>query len=611
METEIQPPRASIAHALVVAMLQGLLLWWLAHTQDMGAWPGSSAAWYAALLSFGIVMAPLIYGLAPWNTGTRAWAITGLIAALLLASSWQFGAHFLAPGAREALMSRPPTPLLPLQILILFHAVPFIQIYLQQGHWRCAYSLLFSRTWQNALQLALAALFTLVLWLLLVLWALLFRMIGLPFASTLLFDVPGYALIVIALGFGIGFQLVGSAERLLIALRQQVLGLLKWLVPVAALILVVFSCALLMRTPALLAEHHHVIRAVWLLWLVVVSIYLLNAAYQDGSAIAPYPALLGRLVRWSVPLLVVLSAMAVYEIWIRIAAYGLTSSRLWAMIVAAITLAYAVSYALAARRAEPWMAPMSRANVGMALLVIASLSLTLTPMFYPDRLAARSQAARLAKAAGSAGPADFMTLRFDFGDYGYSELGDLATDARTPAGIRTGAGLALRVSSWRERDEFSYTTVALSNIVLEAIPAGTPIDTDLRQKIQALVPARFASALQTELDSPAELATYRKAFPDKLFYFSCASADPCPVVFIDLNGDQKPEAVAIVAAMAHIYEQRAGRWQEVASAYPSKRGTKPAARLLEQLRAGNYGAIERQWKQLKFGEDLWHMIGPD
>jgi hypothetical protein len=63
--------------------------------------------------------------------------------------------------------------------------------------------------------------------------------------------------------------------------------------------------------------------------------------------------------------------------------------------------------------------------------------------------------------------------------------------------------------------------------------------------------------------------------------------------------------------MAHIYEQRAGRWQEVASAYPSKRGTKPAARLLEQLRAGNYGVIERQWKQLKFGDDLWHMIGPD
>jgi hypothetical protein len=354
-----------------------------------------------------------------------------------------------------------------------------------------------------------------------------------------------------------------------------------------------------------------VIRAAWLLWLVVISIYLLNAAYQDGSMIAPYPALLGRLLRWSVPLLVVLSAMAIYEIWIRIAAYGLTSSRMWAMIVAAVALAYSVSYSMAARRADPWMAPMSRANVAMALLVIASLSLTLTPMFYPDRLAARSQAARLAKATGSAGPADFMTLRFDFGNYGYSELGNLAADVQTPASIRTGAGLALRVSSWRERYEFSYTTVPLNNVVLEAFPAGTQIDTDLRQKIQTLVSARFASALQTALDSPAELATYRKTFPDKLFYFSCASADPCPVVFVDLNGDQKPEALAIVQKRAHIFEQKAGRWQEVASAYPSKRGTTTATRLLGQLRAGHYGAVERQWQQLKIGEDLWHVIGPD
>ncbi len=611
METDIQPPRPSIAHALVVAMLQGLLLWWLAHTRDLGSWPGNSSAWYAALFSFGIVTAPLMYGLAPWVNGAKSWAIAALIAVLLLASGWQFGAHGFAPGAPDGPGNKLPTPLLPLQILILFHAVPFIQIYLHQGRWRCAYGLLFSRTWQNALQLALAALFTLILWLLLVLWALLFKMIGLPFAETLLFDVAGYALILLALGFGVGFHLVGSAERLLTALRQQVLGLVKWLVPVAALILVVFSIALLVRTPSLLAEHHHVIRAAWLLWLVIASVYLFNAAYQDGSVAAPYPPLLGRLLRWTVPLLVVLSVMATYEIWIRIAAYGLTTSRIWAVIVAVVTLAYAVGYALAARRANPWMAPMSRANVWVALLVIATLSLSLTPMFYPDRLAARSQAARLAKAAGSAGPADFMILRFDFGNYGFSELGRLAADARTPTSIRTGAGLALRVSSWRERYEFSYTTIPLFKFVLESFPAGTPIDTDLRQKIQALVPARFASALQTELDSPAEIAAYRKTFPDKLFYFSCASADPCPVVFLDLNGDHKPEAIAIVQAQAHIFEQTAGHWQEVASAYPSKRGITTATKLLEQLRAGNYRAIERQWKQLKIGDNLWHMTGPD
>src|SRR5258706_794375 len=92
-------------------------------------------------------------------------------------------------------------------------------------------------------------------------------MIGLPFIRVLLDSVPGYPALLICPAFAVGFHLVGSAERLLTALRLQLLALLKWLVPMANLVLVAFSVALLVRAPALWAGHHHVIRAAWPVWL--------------------------------------------------------------------------------------------------------------------------------------------------------------------------------------------------------------------------------------------------------------------------------------------------------------------------------------------------------
>ena len=612
MEAELQAPSRSIAYVLVVAMLQGLLLWWVIRTQNLGIWPGNTHAWHATLLSLAVILAPVIYGLTPWTHGVRAWGIVALIAALAVVSSWHFGSHELPPGAALWPSNVPPFALLLVQVLVLFHALPFIQIYLIQGRWRCGYDLLFSRTWQNALQLGLAALFTSIFWALLMLWAELFKMIGLPFAQVLLTQIPGYSLIVLALGFGVGFYLVGSADRLLAVLRQQVLSLLKWLVPVAALILVAFAIALLLRTPALLAEHRHVIRAVWLLWLVIVSIYLLNAAYQDGSVATPYPVLLGRLLRWTTPLLVVLSAMAAYDLWVRVTAYGLTTSRVWAVVVTATTFAYSIGYALASRRANPWMAPIGRANVWLALLVIATLSLTLSPVLYPERLAARSQAARLARSSGVAGPADFMALRFDFGDYGYQKLKSLAADKATPESIRKGAQLALQVNDRQARGKFSYTTVPESAIamVLEAIPAGAQIDDALRRKIQekgAGIIARVAIDPGDDPHDVASPAAYTKNKPG----LACVTDDPCPVVFVDLDNDGQVEAVVFRGTQAEVFQKQFAEWQEVGSAFrPAYAATTPQE-LLSQLRKGGFQAVERHWKMLKIGRELLRLELPE
>ncbi|HEX9138213.1 MAG TPA: hypothetical protein VF848_00355 [Steroidobacteraceae bacterium] len=607
MNNPTPAPARSSAPVLIVGMLQGLLLYWVAHTRDFGQWPGNSHAGFAAFFGLAFFIGPLIYGLALGSQRRLAWGFVALITALLIASGWQFGSHEWAPGAAGWQRGPADVSLVFLQLVLLIHAVPFLQCYLQRGSWQFSYGDLFRNAWQNVLQLALAVLFTVIFSLLLLLGSELFDMLGLPFLHTLLFQVTGYFWLLVAPAFGIGIHLVGSAERLLTALRQQVLTLLKWLVPVSTLILVAFGVALLARAPALMAEHRHVIRAVWLLWLVIVSVYLYNAAYQDGSSGEPYTPLLGRLLRWATPLLVLLAGMAAYDLWVRIAAYGLTPSRFWASIVAAIAFAYALGYSVAGLRAGPWMAAMGRANICVALGLIAILALTMTPLLSADRLAARSQAARLARAAGTAGPSDFMALRFDYGTYGYAELKRLAAAAQAPATIRDGASLALRVEDASKRWQFKYTTVAAPDAVLEAIPQGTVIDADLRKKILDLLPPPVSPVVR---DLDAEASPEAVISNDKLKAGAkalCSTDLPCPVLFIDLDGDGQQEAIAFLPNEASVFEKGPGGWKCIGTAdWKSRRsahGAHTDAELLGQLRAGDYRLVEPHWKALEIGKN--------
>ena len=596
-------------------MLQGLLLWWVISSTDAAAWPGSDAVWRGTLLPFAVVIAPLIYGLAPWAQRRMAWVFVAVIAAFLLFANWQYAAHAVAPG-NMGWRSDPATP--PhvfIQVLLLFHAVPFLQGYLRTGHWRPSYPALFLDAWQNALRLALAAVFAVVFMLLLWLCAQLFDMIGLPFIRVLLDDVAGFPPLLACPAFGIGFLLVGSAERLLTALRQQVLALLKWLLPIATLVLVAFSLALALRAPALWAEQQHVIRAVWLLWLAIVTVYLYNAAYQDGSIDAPYPPLLGRLLAWCAPLLLLLSGMASYDLWIRIDAYGLTESRYWGALVAIVTLAYSAGYAIAGVRAGRWMNAMGSTNIAVALALVALLGASLVPRTGPDRRVAQSQALRLAQSEGSAEPNDFMRLRFDLGGYGYDELRRLADDARTSAGIRTGARLALAVSNWQDRFKFKYTTVPSVKTTLASFPAGAVIDADLSARIIALLP-----------NAPVRTRTNRNAESTASGYIDnyagngtssdiCTDKIPCPVLFVDLDADGKPEALAFLPDEAVVFQHREDGWKRIGRTdwrnHTHAPHRRTGAELLQLLRSGDYKVVEPRWKALQFGPERLNLWLPD
>ena len=338
----------AMAGRIAIALAQGFLLWWLYDAVTQDRWPEDQRGWLVGLIAAGTLVPLAHYLISDLAPPARQWPLLAGLALLTLGLGWHHGAWTIDEPYRD------PSFSLALAVLI-FHALPFAQSVLVHGTFRPRYEVLFQFAWRNALLGALGALFTGVFWLLLVLWGELFSMLGIDFFSDL-FQTPRFAIPATAVVVGIGVQLAGSVERLQGALRQQLLALLKWLAPLAAFILTLFTVALLAKSPELFAEQRRAISAVWLLWLVALTVALLNAAYQDGRDEEPYPRWLGTAIRYAGMLLLPVALLAVYALAVRIATYGLTPSRGWGFLVALVALGYAGGYAWAAARRGAWMA---------------------------------------------------------------------------------------------------------------------------------------------------------------------------------------------------------------------------------------------------------------
>lgn len=581
---------------VVTALLQGGALWWLYDATKREYWPGTSPAWLLALASVAFVVPPLIYLLRDYARIPRVLAIAAAAAGALFGFGWHHGARVIGP-ARDIVLGSPgwgTTFGYSLAVIVLcVHALPFVQSWLMTGRYWPAYRDLFEFAWRNVILVALAVVFCGVFWALLGLWAQLFHMIGIGFFRELFTD-SRFGFPATALAFAAGIGLAGSVERLQIAFREQILTLFKWLGLLALLILALFSLALLLKSPELFESQTRVISAAWLLWLVAFTVYLLNAAYQDGSIDRPYPQAISTAARAITPLLFVIAIMAAYALIVRVRAYGLTVDRVWGLVVAALALIYGAGYAYAARSAHPWMHAMGRVNVMAALVLIVLTSLLLTPLLSPYRLAAASHHARI---VADEEPADekrdgtqsrFELLRVQSGVYGRERLETLAKidDVAGAARIRKEAQAALSRKLWYEPD--AACPADPRDLALVALPAGEAIDGNLRQSLHEL--CKSGSTM------------------------SCTNAEePCPVLFVDVNDDGAAEAIASTAAMPVAFTREGDRWRRV-DVVMRRSGTGARAEtstavvdmsaLADAVAANDVEIVPAEWNRLRVGDSV-------
>jgi hypothetical protein len=573
----ITSPRMTVS--LAVALLQGLLLNWLHTRIQAELWPATDPAWLGAMYAVGVAVPITLHLLSEhWRQASLWWALAAGAAALAF-FGWHFGAEINNPASGQWIDEETAVPFALRIVLLGLLFLPFLRARLLHGRWRCEYGQLFTLAWQNVLALAEAALFTGVLWLLLFLWAQLFGMLGID-AFEELFERPAFVYPFTAVAFGVALHLMGSVERIVTVAREQLLGLLKWLLPVVALILALFAPTLLLKLPGLVFSGQHAVSAVWLLWLVSVTVLLINTGYQSGG-VQPYPQRLALALRIVVPALLVISGTALYSLGIRVLEYGLTVERVFALGVAMAAAGYAVGYTFAAVRRGPWMQGIEGVNIGVAIVLMVAISLTLTPLASPQRLAARSQAVRAAGAMGDFNSRDsaLKYLRFDAGRYGMRELEKLTRQAGGSGdqGLREHATRVLALATRWQREALDVDEMLARS---DVFPRGRAFEPALRQALRAATRSH---------------SSIRRGDPEVRLR----------ALFIDLNADGIEECVVLRSSHFMVFTRSEGRWLAVATGYAE--GRKGDAAIVTALAAGNYAPLPASWSDLRIGDAVLRM----
>jgi hypothetical protein len=571
---------------LSAALMQGWALYGLHLSVEGKAWPATDPAWLFALYAAALFVPITVQILAEHIRDRIVWWSSGGVFAAFCYFGWHHGAHEVDQVPSMALLADAVPQFFVLGLLWLL-ALPFLQCRLLEGGWRPNYRTLFAAAWRNKLTLGEAGVFTGLFWLLLVLWAGLFKMLDIDFFAKL-FVKAIFIYPVTALVFGSALSLIGSLARLVTVVLEQVLNVLKWLAVIAGLILALFTIALTAKLPNLVETGARAIGAAWLLGLTAVMVLLVNAAYRDGQVERPYPRWLGVGQRAVLPLLVIIVLTACYAMYLRIDAHGLTVSRFWGCVVAAAGCIYAAGYAYAAVRGTPWMAGIERINIVAALFLIGVIALALTPVLSPYRLAANSQAERALQPlatteAGYHRNTPFEYLRFSTGSYGRARLIELTSLQDHPRAeeINSAARLALASKGRSYESEKVDPRPAL---------AAMPIYPEMR-------------SLEPEL--LATMAADLEVWNDELHFNRSEVA--LHGLYLDMNDDGIEEFVLLAPSQGVLYTRSASaRWSKVGK----MQSIAETVDLRAAIKAGQVKTTLPRWRELEVGNSRFRIGDP-
>jgi hypothetical protein len=481
-------PLTSRSAIVLIALLQGLALYAVQELAD--SWPfhdiASRYRWYTWVLTVPTAIALTLVDL----RDRRLWlhALVGSVV-VLAAASW-IGWN-LAGGATGLVDGPLHWPFSISMGIAVFVMLPWWQFRLQHGHWRADYDALFERAWQNGLTLALAVAFTGLTWLLLWLWAALFRLVDIRFFHDLFRED---AFIALATGtlFGFGVLIGRTQHRAIQVTRQVLFAICRGLLPLLAFIAVIFVASLpftglqaLWKTPS---------AATLLITVTLLLVAFVNAVYQHDSERAAYPLWLRRLVDASLLTLPVYAGLALYAMGLRVAQYGWTLERFWGVLVVLLLCGYALGYAASVlRRRGRWLQPIETVNRWMCWTVLGAALLANSPVIDGVRLSVASQVARLKADPAAINARDAVALRFEFGRRGVDALRALqqdpvvSGDARAVSVIKDALA---RESRWGHNNQLDEIDDGLRDLAvlqrqLSVAPTGPAPDPDWWQALLA------------------------------------------------------------------------------------------------------------------------------
>ncbi|WP_224825857.1 DUF4153 domain-containing protein [Cognatishimia sp. MH4019] len=305
-------------------------------------------------------------------------------------------------------------------LLLISLVLPFVICALRDGRWR-DYTALFDTSWRLVVHFTAAWIFAGLCWAMLALSGVLLDLVGITIIEDLI-NEEVFAFIFTGLVLGLGLAVIFELSDYISP--YLVLSLLRLLLIPLAVIVTIFLLALPFRGLSNLFDTLSPALVMMATAIGLISLISVAVERDDEDAIAG--PIMQTATRISCGLLVVLTGLAVYAVVLRVVEYGWTPPRFAAFFIAAVTLAYGVTYAITVLRGPDWMARIRRANVWLALGVMAALALCMTPLIHPQKLSVNSQLARFERGAITADELPFRKLRYDWGKAGAAAFAALS-----------------------------------------------------------------------------------------------------------------------------------------------------------------------------------------
>jgi hypothetical protein len=422
-----------------------------------------------------------------------------------------------------------------------------------------------------------------VIMLLLKLWGQLFLMLGIEFFERhfwsklfLCFSLP--------LVFALGMYLAARSEKVIGQMRSMLLSACGLLLPLIALISVLFTLTLPFTGLARIWATGY--STPILLVLAGAQLFLLNGVFQDGVQPRPYPKWLTHFIELSLLCLPILAALAFYSSWLRVEQYALSPLRFIALALAVLCSLYGLAAVWAvALRSPVWLGNLRVTNPALALLFCGLVVLINTPLLDPVRLSVDDQVRRLLDGRIKAEAFDANNLRFGLEKAGQEAYAKLQADLDQERILDPQARRALR-------ERMEDTSLSFSE-QYEKERAQRP-----KPELEWIGPQpkgseQFAN-LSLDADSPCEPG--------------------CVLWAVDLDEDGRPEVLAIPhTGYSHDFmiprifvQDRKGQWGDrgplLWTQLPD--GAVDTEALIRDIRAGKVSLAKPRYLQLESSDML-------
>jgi hypothetical protein len=469
---------------LSLALFQGLGLLALDRAVALDVWPASEAFWLYPLYSV-VLAGPLMLLLACCRGSVaRTLKIVSpfivVAAALAAYTGWQSEPH-------EVISTYTLVPAFVLTMgIACFKAVMYVQHFRHYN--RLSYATLFLFSWRNFLVVGLALLSVLIFWGILMLWAALFKSIGIGFFDEL-FDNDWFLYPVLGLVNGIAITVFRNLTSVIDVIAGVLQALIKYLLPVLVVVSVTFLAALPFTGLEVLWNTGS--GSLRILWLQALTLFFVNAVYQDETRESPYSPALHRFVYVGVAVLPVYSVIAFYGLYLRVLQHGWTVERGWGMLIWLLLAMFAIGYLWGiVRHRDGWIQTLSRVNIAMGLVVMVFMLLMNSPLLDLRKVALHSQLARLERGDIDLQALDIGYIREHLARPGYLALQSLKDEVAV-----SHPDIAENIEKLYSRNNYEAPDLATLSQDLTVWPAGSQVPDELLRALLTELKATDARGL--------------------------------------------------------------------------------------------------------------------